>query len=301
MRKGQRRNEEIMKNIAFVLLHYNNMDVTRCAVNYICRLNTQDLHVFTVIVDNASPNGSGRKLEEEYSNSRDVFVLCNESNLGFAKGNNIGYQFAKQQCDCSFIIVMNSDVYIQDVDFLQKIISRKEKVELLAPDIITKNGSHQNPFRMQTISNRSLQSLCKYNYLMYHLYCHLLTGIFAISVLAVKHKMCRKKDGMYQKEKRDIVPHGACVIFTESWIEKEEFAFVPITFMYMEEDVLVEYIRQKNYHTLFCPELKVFHIEDASLEDSFQSCLRKRKFLAKNMYLSSSQLIKMRKRNKKKK
>lgn len=49
-----------------------------------------------IIVDNCSPNGSGKQLEKMYSKCINITVIINEENQGFAKGNNLGYQYIKE-------------------------------------------------------------------------------------------------------------------------------------------------------------------------------------------------------------
>ncbi len=57
---------------AFVILHYRAIDTTRSCVKSI-RALAGDKHI--VIVDNASPNGTGAVLAEEFAASPDVTVL----------------------------------------------------------------------------------------------------------------------------------------------------------------------------------------------------------------------------------
>ena len=57
---------------AFVILHYRAIDTTRSCVKSI-RALAGDKHI--VIVDNASPDGTGKQLAEEFAASPDVTVL----------------------------------------------------------------------------------------------------------------------------------------------------------------------------------------------------------------------------------
>ena len=53
-----------------------------CVASIDNNIDTEKYHI--VIVDNASPNGSGKELEEYYEHSEKVTVLLSEENLGFA-------------------------------------------------------------------------------------------------------------------------------------------------------------------------------------------------------------------------
>ena len=73
------------KAFGFVVLHYLAYGMTRRCVDVL--LSTfKDEPIRIVVVDNASPDGSGVKLEEDYADASNVTVLRNSSNLGFARG-----------------------------------------------------------------------------------------------------------------------------------------------------------------------------------------------------------------------
>lgn len=66
-----------MDTIAFVVLHYNVPEVTRQCVDSIRELQGNKKKKI-VIVDNASPDGSGILLEKEYAQDGDIKVLVNK-------------------------------------------------------------------------------------------------------------------------------------------------------------------------------------------------------------------------------
>ena len=222
--------------IAFSLLHYNNKKITEEAVQYLQQLKDIDACEI-IIVDNASPNGSGLELEEEYKGIRNIHVLLNDKNGGFAYGNNVGYAFAKKS-GCDVIVVMNNDIFIKDTEFVSKLldVASKTETEVIAPHIIGRNGP-QNPFRLAPLSDARLRKMYIYNAsvnMIYHI-----PGIRNIVASFLDRKNTKKvvsekaiTDGI------NCIPHGACVIYLPTWVMKEVFAFVPHTFMYFVEDVL---------------------------------------------------------------
>lgn len=285
-----------MKNIGFVLLHYNNIEVTHNSIDYILRLNRERSNISIIIVDNASPNESGKRLEEEYENNPLIQVILSDKNLGFAKGNNLGYCYLKEKKEFDYIVVMNTDVYITDLEFLNKLQNIKSNVQVIGPDILTPQNNHQNPLRLYPMRDGLVKKLYRYNNCMAKLYRIPLLGSIAMELLEMKNAKVVKNNKIYEnKDMYDVVLHGACIIFTKEWIREEEVAFLPSTFMYVEEDILEEYVREKGYHTLFTPTIQVLHMEDASLNGSFRSRLKKRQFLADNMSFSAKVLINMRK------
>jgi GT2 family glycosyltransferase len=74
------------------------------------------------------------------------------------------------------------------------------------------------------------------------------------------------RDGWEQQQK-DIIPEGSCVVFLKKWIQNEDFAFLPITFLYTEEFILWEYLQIKGYSSLYDPILQVHHIGGATTNE----------------------------------
>ena len=243
-----------MKTV-FVILHYCQVEVTKDCVESLLELDGEK---FVVIVDNASPDGSGDVLKQFYSGKDNVKVLLNKDNLGFACGNNVGYVFARG-LNPDFIIVMNNDTLIKDKEFLNK-LSQDDLLQyhIIAPDIITYKGKHQNPFKKEGISKNEVFKQLRRKWMSLIFYS--LPRLYKLKSFDEPKEIGRiQKDRMY-----DIVPHGAAIIFTRQWIENEDLCFRPGTFMYFEEDLLYLYIKKHNYRTIYEPSLQITHLEDMS-------------------------------------
>lgn len=141
-----------MKKITngFVILHYIAYKTScTCIDNVINNLDVPKIKI--VVVDNASPNGSGKKLLERYKNFDYIQVILNKKNLGFARGNNIGYNYLKEHFETDYITVLNNDVFITDTKYLERIeqIYFETKFDVLGPDIFCiSTKQHQSPLRL---------------------------------------------------------------------------------------------------------------------------------------------------------
>ncbi len=76
----------------------------------------------TLVVDNGSIDNSVGFIRENYQN---VEVLELEENLGFAKGNNIGFNHVKRQ-NPQYVIFLNNDTVV-DKNFIDPLIAALEK------------------------------------------------------------------------------------------------------------------------------------------------------------------------------
>ena len=282
--------------IAFVILHYQNIDVTRVSIRHLLELNGIEENEI-IVVDNASPNNTGVLLKEDYSSYKNIHVIVTPKNGGFAYGNNIGYKEAREKYGCQIIVVMNSDVNIKDKNFicsLRKIEKNEQEVAIVAPDIVVKNGYHQNPYMEKEISTFEQKKIILKKKIGYILY-----GIPGIGSILFNRKSVQNFEAnrveKVTKKRVGIVPHGACVIYMPVWTRKEEFAFVEGTFLFVEEELLYDYCRDKQYSTCYIPELIVYHMEDASQNMVNKSGLQKKRNQMKYEIQSRELLINKRK------
>lgn len=279
-------------NIYFVILHYQNSDITLKCVEYIKNISYHK-KCYIVIVDNASPNNSGEILKRKYLEDKQVKVILNKENLGFSKGNNSGYKYAKEK-GADIIIVQNSDVLIKQNEFIEILIKSDilDDYYIIGPDIINKRMQHQNPLRLFGLSRKRINELYVYNLLISIIY----RNIY-FSKMFLKYKKCiiskikSKEKRLCLENQQDVVLHGSCVIYTKNWIKNEDFAFLPLTFMFFEEDILYEYVKKKKYNTMFFPTLQVVHEEDSSIDFNSINEIAKRNFVCKNM-LNSLRVLK---------
>ena len=270
---------ELVDMYTFVILHYKNyMDTIEC-IESIIKMPQQ---VNVVVVDNASKNDSIDKIYDKYKVMENVHIIKNEKNLGFADGNNIGYKYAREKLKSKFILVCNNDLIFDQKDYLTELsdIYESTNAHIIGPDIESlTSGEHQNPMSGTPNSFYYVtKEILRYRLLL------ILSKLHIYDVLKKRKNLNTEKRSMkYNVEAKNKVLHGAILIFTPRYIENEEKAFRSGTFLYMEEDILYLYAKNKNYTTLYTPKLHVYHKEDSSTNEVYKSSKKKREFVFKNM------------------
>lgn len=274
----------------FVILHFIATETTKEAITSLLSIS-KDKSIKIVVVDNASPNNSGEELSRFYEDNSLVDVLLSSENLGFAKGNNLGYNYAIRY-NPDFIIVLNNDVIIEQVDFLDEVrnIEKRTKFDILGPDIYAiKEKFHQNPSRSRGQSLNELKqyqsSLKRYNYLIF-----LRQRIKGVIKKILFFKKKPKSFTDFSSEQESVVLHGACYIFANGFLKKRNYCFNPSTFMYYEEDILFYEAEKMGLRTIYSPNIRVIHLEDVSTNLFFKSNWKK--MISKNKeILKSSQIL----------
>lgn len=290
-------------NIGFVILHYNAIQETiDCVSSIEGRLDTRDYHI--VIVDNASPNGTGTKLQEMFNGSEKVTVLINKDNLGFAGGNNIGYRYATEELGCEFVCVMNNDTLVIQDDFFATINHEYEKSHfgVLGPRIILKDGT-DNALYVKLPSLEFMREELKLNkrniFLMKWHLDHFVTA-YKLTRNYIRRILKLPKISRYgqffsaegTKERHDdIILHGCCLIFSPKYNEYYENAFNPDTFLYREEDLLYLRCKKSELPMIYNPKLLIKHLEDASTETIVKKSREKMVFQMKHQVKSIDVLI----------
>ena len=127
---------------AFVILHYMaKQETIDCVASILEKTKAEPMKVSIVIVDNASANGTGRELQQLYQGAENIYVILNPENLGFAQGNNVGFEFAKKTLNSDFICLINNDTLLTQDDFLSRICAdyQQHHFAVLGPQILSKN------------------------------------------------------------------------------------------------------------------------------------------------------------------
>lgn len=280
--------------IAFSILHYGDTAVTEKCIESLLKLEDVNGN-YIVIVNNGTENQSWINLYNKYSNIDNIFFIQTGSNLGFAKGNNFGYYYAKKQLSADVICVMNNDVTIEQVDFIRvlKGIVDTDNTEIIAPVIIDTRGSNQNPLRTDRIKESQILWGLIYNLFTSLLY--VIPGLNYITASYLEKRRNKKIKARINKVMYDIVPHGAAIIYNKKYVDREDIAFLEETFLFGEEDFLYEYITQKGYRTEYNPSLIIKHNEDASIKSVTKSFVKKRLFISRKKVVSLIALMKYRK------
>ena len=275
----------------YVVLHYQNLKVTIECINKLLKLSN-DTPI--VIVDNCSPNGSGNQLKVLFEKEKRISVIINKKNEGFAKGNNLGYQYLRAHYMLDYIVVMNNDIMIDDALFEKKIADfmKLNNVAVCGPDMITLSGNHQNPLALKAFSNKFLRK----RIIIDSIKCALFHIAPVVSVY-LKYKN-RKNSSPREKSNTtfDCILHGSCLIYGAKYIKKENFAFLPVTFMYNEEAILYDYLYSKGYKTGYCEDVSILHLEGASTKQTSNNQKDKILFRFKNNTNSLKKQLKLRQR-----
>lgn len=249
--------------ITYVILHYMaGKDTIECT-NSILEATKNSIHeTKVVIVDNGSTNDSYNQIIKIFDNNVQVTVLHSDENLGFARGNNLGFIYAKDKLNTDFIVQLNNDTLVEQKNINEIIVNKyKEKFYyVLGPDILTADGYHQNPGNKQSWGLRELS--------FYRIKKRIRILLSYLHVDSLASKAVESVKDIYSKDTvqgdvENTILHGACLIFSPSYIKRFD-GMCNKTFLYWEEDILKLQSDYYGFLMMYSCEISIFHKEDVA-------------------------------------
>ena len=217
-----------------------------------------------VLVDNASPNGTGQVLRDKYINDDDIEIIQNESNEGFSRANNKGCEAARRLWNPDLYVVANNDIVFAQRSFAQKLHTEymQEPFYILGPDILNKRTDcHQSPMGKEPPSLERAMKTVKLNDICLRFY-----GLtYPLMRLWFRRlDSARVNAEEYDIKQENVLVQGACVVFAREYIEERGCIYSPETFFFSEEAIFTNWCRQNNKRIVYEPALQVIHNESAS-------------------------------------
>jgi GT2 family glycosyltransferase len=250
--------------ISFVILHYKNInDTIECLkdLKVICKN-----HGFSIIVvDNNTLNKKEILLIKKLT--KDLIIL--KENIGYAKANNLGVDYALKKYSPDFICVLNNDVFITKKNFIDIIYNDEKsyKFDLLGPKIISSSGESINPFPVIK-DYKAVKNEIKKCRILIQIYSNPILFYIFKKYLSIKKKFIK---GIGQKNgknlQKNVALHGCCIIFNKKYFQKYSTAFNSCTFLFHEEEFIYQRIIKSNLISVYDPKLEVYHKEGSSMKD----------------------------------
>lgn len=275
----------------FVILHYFTIEDTKKCVESIQNLDNKDIEI--VIVDNCSPNKTGKQLEELYKENQSIHVILLNNNLGFANGNNVGFEYAKNKLHADFIVMCNNDTCVLQKDFTKKIIDKynENKFALLGPKIQLKNNEINKLYlKLPTVNEFKKEiKIFKRNLICNYLGIEDILRKIKKTIIKENSIEKQEQEKIKLEEHKNIILHGCFWIFSPMYINLFD-GIDNRTYMYREEELLAIRLLKNNLKSIYYPEIVIYHAEDSSTRAISKTNRKKRRFFYKNQ-LKSCQIV----------
>lgn len=250
-----------MFKLGIIILNYNTyFDTVEC-VESILKQDYKQIEI--IIVDNCSNDGSYEKFLKKFSKVKNISVIKNDKNLGFAKGNNVGIVYARKKLGCEFIFILNSDTIFSEKNICSILInSYKSKVAVINPACCNLDGSFQEPYGKFS-DNLWKDTVSHFIFIIWSLF----RNIFGIKI-SISNNL--NKQAVADIDKYKYIVQGPAYILTPDFFEYYDRLF-PNTFLYEEELLLAWYIYKAKLKTAFVKSPYIIHKEAGSSKEMVKS------------------------------
>lgn len=251
-----------MTDIYFLVVNYNNSDVTYNCIVSIEQMSTVNLSITIkcIIVDNGSNIEEREKIKKICNclekSTISIKLLLSE-NIGYFPAFNLALETIPVKNDIS-VVLCNNDLEFES-DFLLKYFSStyNHDVFVISPDIINKLGHHQNPHLIKRFS---------WLRIVYY-YCYYISYAFAIMLNHIssiyEFRTSKANKLGYDKSQYITMGFGACYILTPNFF-KYYSRIDDYTFLMGEEGELAYQVLKIGGRTYYDSDLKVFHHDSAT-------------------------------------
>ena len=250
-------------NYSFLHVNYNNSGLTINCIESIYLMNQYSKLNFKIIIIDNNSNSDEREIlklwENSHLSSNIIFLYLNE-NLGYFKAFNEGFKYLNHTDRSSYVIIGNNDLKF-DKTFISRLNSQSynNDVFVIAPNIINKDGLHQNPHLIKRFSFLRL-TFYKLYYLNYY---------FAITLSAISDilslRSSKKNKAQFDINGYITMGFGACFVLTPSFFTHFH-KLDDYLFLMGEEGMLANQILEVGGRTFYDSSLIVYHDDHATFK-----------------------------------
>lgn len=237
-------------DVVFVVLVYRNTEVLKGFFDSLSLSFTYKVIVVNSFFDEASEKDCRLIAEDNFADFISV------PNKGYGTGNNVGCQYAQDHYQFSYLIISNSDIEILNLCYLQQLTDLRA---VYAPDIILRNGHHQNPnIPIELFLYKKLLDI-SYKYEI---------GYLKTMALVI-NRLCRELFVGYLKliksrKARIFSGHGSFIVMTYYALKSLMPVFHEDMFLYNEELYFAYRCKMQKIPIFYVPLLTILHLEGAS-------------------------------------
>ena len=238
-----------LRSVNLFVLNWNGRDLTLDCLSSLEKITYPNVKIY--VIDNGSSDNSVTEIRNQFP---DYEIIGLPENYGFARGNNAGFELAKQKAD--YTIFLNNDTIV-DPNFVEPLINAME-------------------------SNSTVkQSTPKIFYADNLDYIWFGGGKVSLWAGWIRHLGIRQKDSMQFSFNRNVDYATGCCVCMRT-VDFESIGMFDESFLMYGEDVdLSLRFRKQGGQILFVPESKIWHKVSSSIGTQFSIRKWKRKNIGK--------------------
>ena len=238
--------------LSIIIVSFNTKEITKkCLLSLKNNFVKYPLEYEVIVIDNNSRDGTTEVILDMQKQWKNLHVFLNKKNLGFGKGSNFGLEKSKGK----YILYLNSDAIVSDIDFrdLIKIMEIQKDIGALTVKVVLPTGE------IDPASHRGFPTLWR----SFTYFSGLEKFFFNVPVL-------NRLFGGYHLVDLDLnniheidVPTGAFLLSKRVILNKLS-GFDKDYFAYGEDIEMAFQIKKLGYKIIYYPLWQVLHLKSVS-------------------------------------
>lgn len=257
--------------LGIVLINYKNSKETLDYIkNELCKIKTP---YSIAVVDNSCDSNEFNALSigvEKIDPKIKIHLIRAEENCGYAKGNNIGAKKLIQIEKVDYLLFSNSDIIIKDKKAVENLINTIRldiKNVCVGPKLVGPSGSDQNPNKNVTFFDRYILS-------------QLLYPLKFVRLKETRSIIRNAESGFY-----DWISGAFFII--DAKVFEQVGMFDEGTFLYAEEMILGERLRNNGYSPYYDSSQTILHLGSVTVSNFYSAKKRSLLILKSELYFYS--------------
>lgn len=230
-------------DVSIIIINYNTFELAKNAIESIFK-HTQNLSYEIILVDNASPDGSGEKLKEYFGDK--IVYIQSGGNLGTSKAFNLGIE----KVSGKYVLWLNSDVLLVSnfIKTLSNYMEKHSECGICGGNVIDFDGNPAHSFRKKLPTSKTIRQ----------------DRSFIRLALRKVFKKNLSLEYNFTNAPMEVGYITGADMMMRSELLKKLGGFDERIFMYAEETEYT-YRVKKAGHTVVCvPDAKIKHLEGSS-------------------------------------
>ena len=228
-----------MKKVGYLIINYNDYENTIKLIN-----NIKDYKILDeiVVVDNKSTDSSKEKL----SSIKDITLICNDKNEGFAKAINIGCKYLINKYKDMYIFISNTDIEIKKESDLKELVNSFKKDIAIVGPTIKEPSCLVRGWKLTSVKDDILLNI------------PLINRIY-------RNKKISYPDSHYNSNISYVDMVKGCFFCIDSKALVSVNYYDENTFLYFEENIMAKKLKVRGYKTIINNEVVVNHNHEAAI------------------------------------